>query len=305
LGYPDVDISNFNKLNALKQSFPSLKTLIAVGGWSWSGKFSDVALTDASRSDFADSCVEFIVKYGFDGVDIDWEYPVSGGLSTNVKRPEDKKNFTLLMQNLREKLDARGLIDGKKYLLTFAGASGSWYMNNTEIGLLNQYVDFGNVMTYDIHGTWDEYTDFNSPLYDYSSSALQYKWSVDSSVKAWKIAGFPGDKIVVGVPFYGHKYNSVVNMNNGLFQSFSDGSAISYDNIIANYLNEQGYVRYFHQESMVPWLFNGTTFISYDDEESIGYKAAYIKNNALGGAMIWELSQDKNRVLLNALFNGL
>jgi len=305
LGYPDIDQSNFNKLNALKQANPSLKTLIAVGGWSWSGKFSDVALTDASRSVFADSCVDFIVKYGFDGVDIDWEYPVNGGLSTNVKRPEDKQNFTLLMQKLREKLDARGVIDGKKYLLTFAGASGSWYINNTELGLLNQYVDFGNVMTYDIHGTWDMFTDFNSPLYNNSDSSPQYKWSIDSSIKAWKNAGFPGDKIVVGVPFYGYKYNSVVNINNGLYQTFSGGSSISYANIALNYLNAQGYVRYFHQQSMVPWLFNGSTFISYDDEESMGHKAAYIKNNTLGGAVIWELSQDPSRVLLNALYNGL
>ena len=305
LGYPDIDPNNFNRLNALKKNHPELKTLISVGGWSWSGKFSDVALTEASRAAFADSCVEFIIKYGFDGVDIDWEYPVSGGLSTNIKRPEDKQNFTLLMKTLREKLDARGLQDGNKYLLTFAGAAGSWYLNNTEMGILHQYVDFGNIMTYDIHGTWDKYTDFNAPLYNNSDSSPQYKWSVDASVKAWIKAGFPADKLVVGVPFYGHRYNSVVNSNNGLYQTFTGGSTLSYGNIAANFIDKQGYVRYFHKQSMVPWLFNGSTFISYEDEESMGYKAQYIKNNALGGAMIWELSQDPNRVLLNALHQGL
>lgn len=305
LGYPDIDLANFNKLNALKQTYPKLKTIIAVGGWSWSGKFSDVALTEESRTAFADSCVDFIVKHGFDGVDIDWEYPVSGGMSTNIRRPEDKQNFTLLLKKLREKLDARGAIDGKQYILSFAGASGTWYTNNTELGTLHQYVDYGNIMTYDIHGTWDKYTDFNAPLYSNTDVSPQYKWSVDASINAWLKAGFPAEKLVMGVPFYGHKYNSVVNANNGLYQTHTGGSSLTYANIEANYLNAPGYVRYFHSESMIPWLFNGTTFISYEDEQSMGLKAQYIKSKGLGGAMIWELSQDPNKVLLNALHNGL
>jgi len=305
LGYPDVDPSNITKLNALKQTNSNLKTLISVGGWEWSGRFSDVALTDASRTAFADSCVAFIVKYGFDGVDIDWEYPVSGGLSTNIRRAEDKTNFTLLMQKLREKLDARGIVDGKKYLLTFAGAAGSWYTNNVELSKLNQYVDYANVMTYDIHGNWDTYTDFNAPLYNNTDTSPQYKDSVDTSIKAWTNTTFPANKIIMGVPFYGYIYKSVGNLNNGLYQSYSGANSISYANIEGNYLNATGYVRYWHSQSMVPWLFNGSTFISYDDAQSMGYKAAYINSKGLGGAMMWELSQDPNRVLLTALYNGL
>lgn len=305
MGYPDIDPSNFTKLNALKQTYPNLKTLIAVGGWSWSDKFSDVALTDASRTAFADSAVDFVVKYGFDGVDIDWEYPVSGGMSTNVTRPEDKQNFTLLLQKLREKMDARGAIDGKHYILSFAGSGSSSYVNNTELTILQQYIDYGNIMTYDLHGNWDKYTDFNAPLYNNNDASPQYKGSVDTSVNNWLKAGFPAAKLVMGVPFYGYKYNSVLNVNNGLYQTYSGGAAVTYASIAASYLNTPGYVRYFHQESMVPWLFNGSTFISYEDEQSIGLKAQYVKSKGLGGAMIWELSQDPNRVLLNALYNGL
>lgn len=304
LGYPDVDPGNIAKLNALKQVNPNLKTIISVGGWDWSGRFSDTALTDASRAAFADSCVAFIVKYGFDGIDIDWEYPVAGGLSTNVKRPEDKTNFTLLMQKLREKLDARGIIDGKHYILSFAGAESSWYTNNIELGKLEQYADYANVMTYDIHGSWDTYTDFNAPLYNNSDVSGQDKASVDSGITTWLNCGFPASKIIMGIPFYGYIFKAVTNSNHGLYQSYSGSSSISYANIAANYLNASGYVRYFHTQSMVPWLFNGSTFITYDDEQSIGYKTQYIRSKGLGGAMIWELSQDPNRVLLNALFNG-
>ncbi len=305
LGYPDIDASNISKLNALKKTYPNLKTMIAVGGWSWSGRFSDAALTEESRTIFADSCVDFIVKYGFDGIDIDWEYPVAGGLPANVRRPEDKQNFTLLMAKIREKLDAKGKLDGKQYLLSFAGAAGSWYLNNIELAKLAQYVDYANIMTYDIHGSWDSYTDFNAPLYDNSDISPQFKWSVDASINAWLNTGFPKDKLVMGVPFYGYIFKAVTNANKGLYQTYSGSASINYANIAANYLNDSSYIRHFHEQSMVPWLFNGSTFITYEDEQSMNLKAQYIKSKGLSGAMIWELSQDPNRVLLNALYDGL
>jgi chitinase len=305
LGYPDVDPTNIQKLNALKKINPKLKTLIAVGGWSWSGRFSDAALTNESRNTFADSCVDFIVKYGFDGIDIDWEYPVKGGLSTNIRRAEDKYNFTLLMQTLREKLNARNALDGKTYLLTFAGATGSWYVNNVELTKLEQYIDYANLMTYDIHGSWDQYSDLVAPLYDNSDVSPQYKGSVDSGVQDWLKTGFSAKKLVMGIPFYGYIFKSVTNSNYGLYQTYSGSSAISYANIASNYLNASGYVRYFHSESKVPWLFNGSTFITYEDEESIRWKTDYVKAKGLAGAMLWELSQDPNKVLLNAVNEGL
>lgn len=306
LGYPDIDEKNIQELNDLKKRNSKLKTLIAVGGWSWSAKFSDAALTDTSRKTFADSIVDFIVKYGFDGVDIDWEYPVSGGLSTNGRRPEDKQNFTLLMKLLREKLDARGAKDGKQYLLTFAGAAGEWYLNNIEPGKLGQYVDYVNLMTYDFHGTWEDKTDFVAPLYvDTSLPGAAYKAGVASSIEAWIKSGISKAKLNMGIPFYGYIYKSVAATNDGLNQTYSGGASISYANIAANYLKDSSYTRFFHPISKAPWLFNGSTFITYEDEESIAHKAEYIRQLGLGGAMIWEISQDSNSILLKALMKEL
>lgn len=305
LGYPYIDPYNFSLLNALKQTNPNLKTLISVGGWTWSGLFSDVALTEASRKTFADSSVAFIKQYGFDGVDIDWEYPVSGGLPTNIRRPEDKHNFTLLLQALREVLDAQGDVDGKHYLLTIAGGSGSYYPLNTELSLIHPYLDYACIMTYDIHGTWDVYTDFNAPLFLNNDISPQYKWSVDSGIRAWQEAGFPMQKLMMGIPFYGYIYGSVNNYNYGLYQPFFGANSINFSQVSANYLNSPGFIRYFHPESKVPWLFSGSIFISYDDPESIRYKTDYIKSSGMGGAMIWELSQDPNRVLLYYLYDSL
>lgn len=303
LGYPDVDAANINQLNQLKETNPKLKTIISVGGWSWSGRFSDAALSQTSRETFADSAVDFIIKYGFDGIDLDWEYPVTGGLSGNSNRPEDKNNFTLLMKILREKLDSRGGIDGKHYILTFAGAPENWYIKNTQLTELSKYVDYANIMTYDINGNWDSHTGFNAPLYkDTASSSSD---SVDSGINSWINAGFPKSKMVMGVPFYGYIYKTAANINNGLKQTFSKGASISYADIAANYLNAPGYQRFFHQVQRVPWLFNGSTFITYEDEQSIGEKASYIKKKGLSGAMIWELSQDPNRTLIKVLYQGL
>lgn len=306
LGYPDLDPFNFSQLNLLKRANPNLKTLISVGGWTWSGSFSDVAFTEDSRRIFSDSCVAFIRRYGFDGVDIDWEYPVSGGLPTNIRHPEDRRNFTLLLQSLREALDAQSAADGRHYLLTIAGSSGSYYPLNTELSLIHPYLDFANIMTYDIHGTWDSYTDFNAPLYLNNDITDHYKWSVDSAIDAWYWAGFLLGKLVMGIPFYGYIYSAVNNFNYGLYQPYSGGSnSITYGQVVSNYLGSPGYIRYFHPESMVPWLSNGSVFISYDDTESIRYKTNFILSNGLAGAMIWELSGDPNNRLLYTLYNDL
>lgn len=305
LGDPYIDIANFTKLNELKASNPNLKTLISIGGWTSSDKFSDAALTDSSRTTFADSVIAFIKLYNFDGVDIDWEYPVSGGLSTNTYRSEDKTNFTLLLKKLREKLDAQGLVDGKKYLLSFAGGSGNTYIMNVELNLISSYVDYAILMTYDLHGPWDTYTDFNAALYSPSETSPQYKSSADSCVKSWNSAGFPSSKIVLGIPFYGYIYRGVTNANNGLYKTFTSGSSITYDNILTSYLSNSTYIKCYHSEAKVPYLFNGSVFITYDDPTSIAEKVNYINTNHLAGASVWELSQNKDGTLMNVLYSNL
>lgn len=305
LGDPNIDVANFTKLNQLIAANPNIKTLISIGGWTFSDKFSDAALTDASRTVFADSVITFIKQYNFDGVDIDWEYPVSGGLPGNTRRPEDKTNFTLLMKKLREKLDTQGAVDGKKYLLSFAGGAGNTYINNVELSALSSYVDYAILMTYDLHGPWDTYTDFNAPLYTPSETSPQYKVSADSSVKAWISAGFPASKIVMGVPFYGYMYSGVANSNNGLYKTYTGSSSIDYDKIVSGYLSNSAFTKFYHPEAKVPYLSGGSVFISYDDPASIAVKANYITANNLAGASIWELSQNKDGTMINALYNNL
>ena len=305
MGDPNIDPFNFAKLNELKKSYPNINTLISIGGWTWSDKFSDVCLSENSRTIFADSVVAFIMQYGFNGVDIDWEYPVGGGLPTNIYRPEDKTNFTLLLKMLREKLDAQGAIDGNRYFISVAGGAGSNYVKNTELNQIYKYIDYANVMTYDIHGPWEKYSDFNAPLFDTAENTPQDNWSLDSSVKAWMASGFPASKIVVGIPFYGYVYNGVSGSNNGLYSTYTSSNSIGYDKLVSKYLSDTTFIQYFQTSANAPYISNGSTFITYDDAHSIIDKAKYISQNNFAGAAIWELSQNKDGTLLTALSSNL
>lgn len=171
-------------------------------------------------------------------------------------------------------------------------------------------METGKTKTLKVYGTSSKVTwtssnkNFNAPLY--CNDPIQpYKISVDSSIQNWLKAGFPKDKLVMGVPFYGFIYNAVAVDNYGLYQTYYGGASISYANIAKNYLSALEYIRYYHSDSRVPWLFNGSTFITYEDEQSMAEKARYIEANSLCGVMIWELSQDPNKVLLNSLYKEL
>lgn len=305
MGDPQVDPGNFQELLELKARYPELKTILSVGGWTWSARFSDAASTAARREAFAGSAVSFLVKYGFDGIDIDWEFPVSGGLSSNKTRAADKANFTLLMKTLREKLNARGALEGKQYLLTFAGPSDATCLKNMELNKVAPYVDFALAMAYDMHGGAGKYTDFNAPLYKPSESSPQFQWSGDDAVNAWLGAGFPKEKLILGVPFYGRQFTNAVSDGDGLYKTFSKASSVNYDVIRAQFLSDASYIKYFHPDARVPWLYNGSTFVSYDDEQSIAEKGAYIRARGLRGAGIWELSQNADATLLDALYRGM
>lgn len=301
----DIDYSNFSKLKKLKSSYPSLKVVISIGGWDGSQRFSDAALSDSSRNTFADNVIKFIKTYGFDGVDIDWEYPTGGGLASNISRSSDKTNFGLLLKTLRAKLEKQGITDNKHYILSFAGGASSSYAAGVGLSNIAQYVDYGMIMTYDIHGTWDQYTDFNAPLYIPSGTSPQYKVSVDSAVRTWLNYGFPANKLVMGVPFYGYAYQGVKNANNGLWQRFTSGAAVAYDAVQSQYASNSSYKKFYDSTAMVPWLYNGSTFVSYEDASSIQKKTQYALSKNLLGVGIWELSQDRNGTLLGTVRKAL
>ena len=289
---PAHDKKNLAALRKLRQQNGHLKLLISVGGWSDSQHFSDAAATAARREAFAASCVDFVVAQGLDGVDLDWEYPVSGGAPGTIHRPADKQNFTKLLQELRTQLDCQGRRDGKDYSLTIAGAAGSWYLNQIEAVKVADIVDHIFLMGYDLHGPWDTSADFNAPLYTPSGASPQGKSSIADSVQAYLDKGIPVEKLVLGMPLYGYAYQGVSSQNNGLYSTYTSAKSVSYRTLKKNYLSNAAYRQYRHQEAQVPYLYGSRTFISYDDAESLAAKAALARSRDLGGIGFWELSQD-------------
>ena len=297
----------FNQFLELKAKYPFLKLFISIGGYSWSGNFSNAALTDASRKAFVKSCLDlFFNTYPgvFDGIDIDWEDPVSGGLTKG--RPEDKHNFTLLLAELRRQLDELGTANQTHYLLTIAAAAGPGMDQHYERDQIAQYLDWLNLMTYDLHGTWEKLTNFNAALYQDSNDPGDSSLNVDAVVQDYLGAGIPAGKLVMGIPFYGYNWVGVGYTNNGLYQACvypTWGGSISYTKILSDFLPT--YKHYWNAEAQVPYLYNINTaqFVSYDDPQSIAAKAGYARDKNLGGVMIWELSQG-NPDLLVAIQTG-
>ncbi len=303
---------HFGQLIKLKQQHPHIKTLISVGGWTWSKNFSDVAASDTLRKVCAQSAVDFVVKYNFDGVDLDWEYPVQGG--DNIPhRTNDGDNYILLLKEIRTALDAQGIKDGKEYLLSIAGASDAKFIANCKVAEMMKYLDYINVMTYDYHGTWDSTTNHNTPLYAEPGNSC-----VSKTIENYISAGVEPFDLNLGLAFSGKGWINVTDPNgSGLYKSGTAPSSSGYGNgtfeaavfdywdIAENYVGKNNYVRYWDNVSKVPYLYNGSTFITYEDEESIGYKADYIKEMGLGGAMFWEFSYDKYSVLQNVIAQSL
>nr|WP_325179424.1 glycosyl hydrolase family 18 protein [uncultured Oscillibacter sp.] len=300
LGDPARDGKNLQELVALRRRNPNLKLVLSLGGWDDSAGFSDAAASAESRKLFARSCVDLLLAHDLDGVDLDWEYPVSGGAPGVVHRPQDKENFTLLLRELRQALDRQGRRDGKQYILSIAGAVNGGYLNSIEPQAVAETVDHIFLMAYDLHGPWDASADFNAPLYAPSDGPPRYRASVDDGISAWLGRGVPAEKLVLGMPLYGYIYQGVSSRNSGLYQPYENAKSVSWDKVKSMYLNRPAYRQLRHQEAKVPYLYGNRSFLSYDDPTSIAAKAELARRRGLGGVGFWELSQDQSGDLIQS-----
>ena len=285
----------FNQITVVKQKAPRLKFILSVGGWTDSAPFYEMAATDAGRQTFAQSCAEFLKTYPqFDGIDIDWEHPVIGGLQPG--QPRDAHNYVLLLAAIRSTI-------GPGKLLTVAVPASARGIEPLEYAEMAPLLDFVSVMTYDFH-TGGSRTGFNSALYNHDDPSNP-KSNTHDAVQAILAKGVPRSKLVAGVPFYGRGWRGVESSN-----VWSSGTGTmqvgGYRAIAATQLKAPGFVRYWDDVAKVPWLHNAATkeWITYEDAQSMRIKGEYVVAQKLGGAMFWELSNDDG-TLLGALRAGL
>jgi chitinase len=293
---------NLAMLTALRHDNPDLTVLISVGGWLWSGGFSDMALTQASRAVFIDSVAAFVTRYDLDGLDIDWEFPGQRGAG-NTLRPEDKQNYTLLVKEMRARFDKMQKKTHRHLYLTVATGATSDFLEHTEMGEAQKYVDAVNLMAYDYYEPGDQkLTGNHGPLF--TDPADPKAISVDRSIREYEQAGVPANKIVLGVPFYGHVWGQVPATNHGLFQP---GQRVPnmYSNygIITGSMLGQGYTRYWDDAASVPYLYNPDKqmFVSYEDPQSLALKCKYVLDRRLAGVMFWDYFGDPSGALLDTI----
>ena len=328
--WPRPILGNFQQLQALKERHPHLKVLISLGGWTWSKYFSDAALTKQSRQRFVSSCIDLFIKgnipdpgWGgmggsgaaagvFDGIDVDWEWPGSEGNAGNIIRAQDKENFTRLLAEFRKQLHAYGKQTHEDYLLTaFLPASASKIDAGLAIPDIFGFLSFATVQGYDFHGTWEPTTNHQSNLYASPNDPSSPRYSDDTVVNDYLGRGAPAKEIVVGVPFYSRGWTGVAPANDGLYQSAAGAAPGTWeagvdDYEVAKQLLGSGFTRYQDNIAGAAWLFDGTTFWTFDDPPIMEDKAAYVRQNGLGGVMFWELSGDTpDGELIGAIARGL
>ena len=294
------DTVNLRNLRKLKEKNPSLQLLISIGGWSWSGNFSDAGLSDTSRKAFAASAVAIAKRFDLDGIDIDWEYPGLIGAG-NVFRPVDKENFTSMLKELRISLDAWAATSGKKKLLTIAAGADTSFLSHTDMKAAQKYLDYVNLMTYDFKDEGDPVAGHHTNLFANENGIETY---TDLSVKNYLKAGVPANKLVVGCAFYGRGWKLKSVSRKGLYEAASGNVQVGgYTYLKDSIMSNQAYTRYWDQRAKAPYLFNAkdSIFISFDDEESITEKCRYVKKNQLAGVMFWEYYEDPKCYLLDAI----
>jgi chitinase len=321
---------NFGQLLKLKAKYPKLKVILSLGGWSWSKYFSDAALTPQSRAAFVSSCVDRFIKGNlpslgpgdaggpgsaaglFDGIDVDWEWPGSDGNAGNIVRPEDKTNLPLLLAEFRKQLDAYGAQTHKHYTLSaFLPADPSKIAAGFDGQQIFNSLDYGNVQGYDFHGSWESVTNQMSAIRVPFGAPSTPDFSLDQAVRAWLHAGARPDQLVLGIPSYGQGWTGVSGGGNGLFQPATGPAAGTWgpgteDYKVLKTLQSKGFTVHYDLIDGFAWLFDGTTFWTYDDPAIVLEKALYIRQQGLGGAMMWELSgDDSNGTLTKTIHFGL
>ena len=302
------DKRNIDSLHSLKKINPNLKIIVSIGGWTWSTHFSDIAADPNLRNKFAHNVADFVKQYNLDGIDIDWEYPGMKGAG-NSFRPQDKENFTHLLRSTRSSLYSLELSQkrAESYIITAATATSANYLRNIEPQKIIEYLDFIHIMTYDYRSgdSWE--TGHHSNLW-VSLSDWNNGNCIDKTINRYINAGIPPEKIIMGVPFYGRRWEGVTKKNNGLYQpAATAGLSISYRNIRNQCTNDKGYVSIWDDSAQAPYLWNQRDgiFISYENEQSLRYKVDYIKQKNLNGIMFWEYTSDYNSELLNAIVRYL
>jgi len=270
---------NLKALYLLKKQNRHLKVLLSIGGWTYSPTFHPVVVNPQTRRKFVESSVKILEDYGFDGLDVDYEYP---------ETPEQAQAYVDLLREMREALDRSAAAKGNdcKFLLTIAAPCGPEKYKKLHIKEMDRSLDFWNLMAYDFSGSWESTAGHQANMYGEPLSA--------SSAVNWYIhQGVARSKIILGVPLYGRSFAST----QGPGQPFSGVGGGSWEQGVYDYravpMAGAHVMKDEHKGASWTYDYQKQEMVSFDNEDVGHWKGRYIEKEGLGGAMFWELSGDK------------
>lgn len=291
--------NRFREILALRSKNPNIKISLSFshtvsnGDNYQDGGFSAIAATDENRKKFAQDCLDFLKKWNIDGIDLDWEFPGLSWSGAAFDPIHDVDNYTLLVKQLRETL-------GRQYLLTFAGyvmdkrtlngsrtedGSGWRYI---DLKAVRPYVDYVNIMAYDIDSPEDGGRGFQSAV----SSSTSW-WDITRCLAEYREAGYDYSQLVLGIPFY---------MRHSFSGADGEPVAIDYRDLIVKAANDKTYkIDNWDSSAQTPYVTrNGQFWGSYDNEESIVKKGRrYIGGLGMKGMLYWDSGADDDRYTLS------
>lgn len=289
----------YQQMNDLKRKFPHLRTLLAVGGWTFNDPptawiFTTMAESPENRAHFINHAVQYLRNNNFDGLDLDWEYP---GDETRGGRPQDRDNFSALCREFKEAAAAEAKVSGKEPLL-LTMASGAHKAKTLDLPEISKHLDWIDIMAYDFYGGgWSPQTGMNAPL----SNDPTGDFYVAKAVDEWLEGGVPPEKLVLGMPTYGRSFGGVEDPRPASKATGSGpkGRCTGEPGFLAYYeindLIESGkYKTYWDDVSNTPYAYDASSksWITYDDLRSISLKVDLIDKKNLAGGMFWAIDLD-------------
>lgn len=294
--WADFDNRFYERVVTMKKK--GVKVSLAIGGWndSQGGKYSRLVNSGTARERFIEHVVKFLLKYQFDGLDLDWEYPKCWQVNCNAGPDSDKESFGLFVRELHQAFKPHRL------LLSAAVSPSKQVINaGYDVKALAESLDWISVMTYDYHGQWDKKTGHVAPLYELPDDDFPY-FNANFTMHYWMKKGAPSRKLVMGMPMYGQAF-SLSNANEHGLNAPAPGAGLA-----GEFTRQAGFLAYYEICSKIksgqytvvkdkknrigPYAYSGNQWVGYDDVDTIRIKSEFIKSLNLGGGMIWALDLD-------------